>query len=96
MNPAKIFTCQYSGVGSNVEANNGTAAVAVQRRGRYASTTILLGKHIPAATGCCLCGSRRGVTKRDGAIVELTVNKSSAGVAVTTEPEHVKLKNIHC
>jgi hypothetical protein len=34
--------------------------------------------------------------KKDGAIVELTVEKSSARAAVKIDPERVKLKNLHC
>jgi hypothetical protein len=61
-------------LGRDLEANNGTAAITVERRGKHASTTIelLLGKHVPAATathatgkiGRCLRGSRRAVVKR--------------------------------
>jgi hypothetical protein len=60
-------------VGGDLEANNGTTAYAVQRRGKHASTTmeLLLGKHVPAAslthateaTGCCLRDLRRGFIK---------------------------------
>jgi hypothetical protein len=34
--------------------------------------------------------------RRDGAIVELTADLSSARVAVTTGPDHVKLMNLLC
>jgi hypothetical protein len=61
-------------LGRDLKANNVTASVTVQRRGKHASTAIelLLGKHVPPATathatgemGRCLRGSRRGVVKR--------------------------------
>lgn len=61
--------------GQGLEANNGTAAVAVQRRGKCASTAteLLLGKHVPSAGGtdatgkteCCLRRPRRGAIKRE-------------------------------
>jgi hypothetical protein len=62
----------------DIEAKNGTEAVAVQRRRKYSSTTIelLLGKHVPEATvtyatgktRCCLRGTRRGIIEnRTGA-----------------------------
>jgi hypothetical protein len=38
----------------------------------------------------------QGRLRRDGAIVEFTVDKSSARAAVTRGPESVKLKNLHC
>jgi hypothetical protein len=34
--------------------------------------------------------------RRDGVIVELTVNKISAGAAVTRGPKRVKPKDLHC
>jgi hypothetical protein len=61
-------------LGRDLEANNGTAAVAVQRRDKRASTTtkLLPSKHVPVTTvthateetGCCLRGPRRGVKKK--------------------------------
>jgi hypothetical protein len=55
-------------LGGDLEANNGKAAVAVQRRGKhvYTTTELLLDKHVPEATfthaagetGCCLRDSR--------------------------------------
>jgi hypothetical protein len=38
----------------------------------------------------------QGRPRRNSAVVELTVDKSSAWVAVTRGPEHAKLKNLHC
>jgi hypothetical protein len=38
----------------------------------------------------------QGRLRRDGTIVELTVDKSSAWAAVTRGPESGKLKNLHC
>jgi hypothetical protein len=38
----------------------------------------------------------QGMLRRDGSIVELTVDKSSARQAVTTGLERVKLKYLHC
>jgi hypothetical protein len=69
-------------LGKNLEATNGTAAVAVQRRGKHASTTILFGKHVPAATGetgCCLRGPRRGIikTREVGQPVQLSSAKEA-------------------
>jgi hypothetical protein len=37
----------------------------------------------------------RGRLRRDGAVVEMTVDKSSAWVAVKIEPGCRKLKNLH-
>jgi hypothetical protein len=56
-------------MGRDLEANNRTTAVAVQRRGKHISTTmkLLLGIHVPAATGetgCCLRVPRRGIIKK--------------------------------
>jgi hypothetical protein len=34
--------------------------------------------------------------RRDGAIVQLTFDKSFTRAAVTREAEHVKLKTLHC
>jgi hypothetical protein len=40
--------------------------------------------------------AKQGRLRRDGAVVELVVGKSSVGTAVTKGPEHGKLKNPHC
>jgi hypothetical protein len=48
--------------GSDLEANKGTTPVAVQRRGKHASTIdLLLGKHVPAETFMYASGRKRGV-----------------------------------
>jgi hypothetical protein len=51
--------------GRDLDANNGTGTVSVQRRGKNASTSeLLLGKHVAPATGetgCFLRGPRWGV-----------------------------------
>jgi hypothetical protein len=51
-----VYVCSWAYrpfLDGDPEANNGKAAVAVQRRGKHASATIglLLGKHVPAARG---------------------------------------------
>jgi hypothetical protein len=61
-------------LGRDLNANNGTAAVAVQWRGKHVSITtdLQLGKHVSAGTvthataerGCCLRGPRRGIIKK--------------------------------
>jgi hypothetical protein len=38
----------------------------------------------------------QGRLRRDGAIIELTVDNSSVLAAVTEGPERGKLKNLHC
>jgi hypothetical protein len=38
----------------------------------------------------------RGTLRRDSAVIELTVDKSSAQAALTRGPEWRKLKNLHC
>jgi hypothetical protein len=47
-------------LGRDLDANDGTAAAAVQRRGKHTSTTIelLLGKHVLVATVTHATGKR--------------------------------------
>jgi hypothetical protein len=63
-----------------------SATIAVQQRGKQASTSI---------QGCFLHASYRGVILKTIETTQL-VDKNSTREALKIEPERVKLKNLHC
>jgi hypothetical protein len=98
-------------LGRDLEANE-TAAVAVKQRGKHTSTTIVMfpqqwkkwGVVNPVHAeelqkenwGNQFNWALLGRLRRDGAIVELTDDKSSARVALKIGPACRKLKNLNC
>jgi hypothetical protein len=90
-------------LGRDLEGNNGTAAVAVQRPAKHVSTTteLLFGKHIPAEvfihatgeTGVVYAVRTEELKRRE---LGQPVHLSYVREAVNIEPERVKLKNLHC
>jgi hypothetical protein len=47
-------------------------------------------------TGSQFNRALQGRLRRDGAIVDFTIDRRSARAAVRRGPERVKLKNLHC